>query len=188
LISNPGGIRAKVIGPIIQYFPKDGAVVDAKDGVEIVNNARKNLQISLEQGYIGKRSAYIKELDENDILKEIGDLVTKINEDKTKLFDKLPNIIHLEAVAELHRHAFLSVDQKDVLEVIAHAAKNPDVSKPIPNAKALYVKKTGDQYMVSSIPMENFEKYIKMNDGCWKKEVTKTKGGKQKSKKARSKQ
>jgi len=165
---------------VIQYFPKDT--------VEIVNNARKNLQISLEQGYIGKRSAYITEPNETDIPNNIN----SINIDKTNVFDKLPNVLHLEAVAELHRHAFLSADQKDVLEVIAHANKNEpnDVSGYIPNAKALYVKNTGDEYMVSSIQMnDDYKKYIKTMDGCWKKEeVKKAKQGgtKQKSKKARS--
>jgi len=168
---------------VIQYFPEDT--------VEIVKNARKNLQISLKEGYIGKRNSYIPELDTP--LAKIDDLKTKIEDDKTKdIFDKQPNVLHLEAVAELHRRAFLSVDQKDALEVIAHAANNKieDVSGYIPNAKALYVnKKESNQYMVSSIQMgKEFEKYIKIGD-CWKKEqVTKAKqGGKQKSKKARSK-
>lgn len=168
---------------VIQYFPEDT--------VDIVNNARANLQISLKEGYIGTKKAYIEPLD--NPLNDINALKLKIDTDKTNIFDKLPNVLHLEAVAELHRHAFLSVDKKDVLQVIAiaHSIANTtnkvdDMSDPIPNAKALYVKKDGKQYMVSSIQMGNYEKYIKIGD-CWKKEVKQTKGGKQKSKKARSK-
>lgn len=169
---------------VIQYFPENT--------VEIVKNARKNLQISLKEGYIGTKKAYIEETEQP---KDINALELKVKNDKTDIFDKLPNVLHLEAVAELHRHAFLSADKKDVLEVIANAHTNKvnDMSDPIPNAKALYVKKDNDEYMVSSIQMnKDFEKYIKTMDGCWKKEVkqtiAKTQGGtKQKSKKARSK-
>ena len=167
---------------VIQYFPEDT--------VEIVKKARKNLQISLKEGYIGTKKAYIEETEQPF---DIADLKLKItDDDRQKVFDKLPNVLHLEAVAELHRHAFLSADKKDVLEVIANAHTNGanDVSGYIPNAKALYVKKYNDEYMVSSIQMnKDYEKYIKIGD-CWKKEETKTTkqgGTKQKSKKARSK-
>jgi hypothetical protein len=169
---------------VIQYFPEDT--------VEIVKKARKNLQISLKEGYIGTKKAYIEETEQP---KDINALELKVKNDKTDIFDKLPNVLHLEALAELHRHAFLSADKKDVLEVIANAHTNgaKDVSEYIPNAKSLYVKKDANgEYMVSSIQMNTaYEKYIKIGD-CWKKEVkqtiAKTQGGtKQKSKKARSK-
>jgi hypothetical protein len=172
---------------VIQYFPKRQSTIRE---VGLVNNARANLQISLKEGYIGTKKAYIEETEQPF---DIAELKLKITDDKQKVFDKLPNVLHLEAVAELHRHAFLSADKKDVLEVIANAHTNgaKDVSGYIPNAKALYVKKDANgEYMVSSIQMnKDYEKYIKIGD-CWKKEETKTTkqgGTKQKSKKARSK-
>ena len=171
---------------VIQYFPKRQSTIRE---VGLVNNARENLRISLKEGYIGTKKAYIEETEQPF---DIAELKLKITDDKQKVFDKLPNVLHLEAVAELHRHAFLSADKKDVLEVIANAHTNgaKDVSEYIPNAKSLYVKKDANgEYMVSSIQMNTaYEKYIKIGD-CWKKEVkAKTQGGtKQKSKKARSK-
>ena len=166
---------------VIQYFPEKGADTNETNN-GIIQKARDNLQISLKQGYIGTKKEYIDQLETP--LQNITDIVIK-----KEIFDKLPNVLHLEAVAELHRHAFLSADKKDVLEVIANAHTNSDVSEPIPNAKALYVKKDGDKYIVSTIQMnQEFEKYIKKENGCWTKTKTKTtKGGKQKSKKARSK-
>lgn len=166
---------------VIQYFPVKGAVT--KDE-EIVKKARDNLQISLKQGYIGTKKEYIEPPTGQPA--KIDD----INIKEKEIFDKLPNVLHLEAVAELHRHAFLSADKKDVLEVIANAHTNkPEDVEPISNAKALYVKKENDKYMVSTIQMNSdYEKYIKTMDGCWKKTKTTKQGGtKQKSKKARSK-
>jgi hypothetical protein len=169
---------------VIQYFPIDGATTKDK---EIVNNARENLQMSLKEGYIGKRNSYIKPTEQQPA--KIGAIQSNIDTIK-EVFDKLPNVLHLEAVAELHRRAFLSVDQKDALEVIANAHSPPtnDYKPTTPTTKTLYVKKDINQYMVSSIQMNTeFEKYVN-GGGCWKKEGSKKKGGtKQKSKKARSK-
>lgn len=169
---------------VIQYFPEDEANTNETNN-KIIQEARANLQTSL-QGYIGTKKSYIEPTEQP---KDIGNIDIKEKE----VFAKLPNVLHLEAVAELHRHAFLSADKNDVLQVIAHAKtnKSEDVSEYIPNAKALYVKKDGEQYMVSTIQMnQEYEKYIKIGD-CWKKEQVKTKttqgGTKKKSKKARSK-
>ena len=172
---------------VIQYFPKEGAVSVKADN-KIIQEARKNLQTSLEQGYIGERNSYIEPLTNPP------DNIGKI-EIKKDVFDKLPNVLHLEAVAELHRRAFLTVDKKDALELIANHKQPPNPkeykSTDTLTTKTLYVKNDNNEYMVSSIQLnEKFEKYVN-GGGCWAKEEEpkkKTKGGtKQKSKKVRSK-
>lgn len=106
---------------VIHYFPVDGAVSETtnKEDKEIVKNARDNLQKSL-QGYIGTTKQPII-TPAKDKLTTIDDMKTELLNIRKEVINRLPNVLRLEAIAELHRHAFLTVSQKDVLEVIAHA-------------------------------------------------------------------
>ena len=181
---------------VIHYFPKDGAISDTTDqeDKDIIQAARKNLQKSL-NGYIGTtRKEYITAL--NDPLATIKDLDKKLKEIKKDVIDKLPNVLHLEAVAELHRRAFLTVDKKDALELIAdtytgaisNVKPNPDNSSE--EGKTLYVyvaKDAKDEYMVSSIKLnDKFKKYTKKNNGCWTEEKDESKGGTKHKSKSKS--
>lgn len=182
---------------VIHYFPKDGAISNTTDqeDKDIIQAARKNLQKSL-NGYIGTtRKEYITAL--NDPLEKIGDLDKKLKDIKTDVIDKLPNVLELEAVAELHRHAFLTVDKKDALELIADsytsASSNvkPDNENPSEEGKILYVyfdkKSKDDEYMVSSIKLnDKFKKYTKKNNGCWTEEKGGSKGGTKHKSKSKS--
>jgi hypothetical protein len=180
---------------VIQYFPIDGAVKDPdEEDKTIVNTARNNLQKSL-QGYRGSRSEYIEKPSENPANIGSMDLDTI-----KKTVDKLPNVLHMEAIAELHRRAFLTVDKKDALELIADAhasvAKKLQTSSQVSSStpeKTLYLfNNDEDKYMVSGIKLnDTFKKYTKKNNGCWTKEEGESKGGTKKkyksTKKTRSK-
>ena len=176
---------------VIHYFPKDGAISDSTDqeDKDIIQGARDNLKKSL-NGYIGTtRKEYIPALE--DPLEKIDDLAGMLKDIKTDVIDKLPNVLELEAVAELHRRAFLTVDKKDALEVIAHAHIDQGEKADDPKAKTLYVfKKENNEYMVSSIKLNNdFKKYIKNGEDCWakaKEEEPKKGGSKKSTKKART--
>jgi hypothetical protein len=185
---------------VINYFPNDGAISTTTDEEDkkMVKEARVNLQKSL-QGYVGKRNAYI-EAPENPPT-NIDDLKTKIDKIKKKVI--LPNVLHLEAVSELHRHAFLTVDKKDALELIADAHASvggtgkklqtpSQVSSSTPEKTLYLFNNDEDKYMVSGIKLnDTFKKYTKKNNGCWTKEEGESKGGTKKkyksTKKTRSK-
>jgi hypothetical protein len=101
---------------VIQYFPIDGAVKDPdEEDKTIVNTARNNLQKSL-QGYRGSRSEYIEKPSENPANIGSMDLDTI-----KKTVDKLPNVLHMEAIAELHRRAFLMVNPDDRKQLMENA-------------------------------------------------------------------
>ncbi len=86
---------------VILYFPK-------QDGVEmgtintLIQNVRNDLIKSLD-GYVGTRTRHITPPDIKDQPDKITDLETVITAIKGQ-FVNLPNVLHLEAVAELHRH------------------------------------------------------------------------------------
>lgn len=146
---------------VIQYFPANDAV--SKDN-NIIQTARANLQKSLKQGYIGTtRSEYIKPLDSQ--LTNIAALKGEIDKIKTNVFDNLPNVLHLEAIAELHRRAFLTVSEQDRndLEVIAQYKSTPPSNPP--------QKSSGPPLSVKqSLPSTGLEKSAPQSYGGGKEE------------------
>ena len=87
---------------VILYFPKR----DERTGMDIINeliqNARNDLIKSLD-GYVGTRTRHITPPGIEAQPDNIDKLKTDITAIKTS-FVNLPNVLHLEAVAELHRH------------------------------------------------------------------------------------
>jgi hypothetical protein len=101
---------------VLNYFPEEGAVSDTTDEADkaIVENARTNLQTSL-QGYRGTRKEYIETPSITP-----KDVDTMSNELKNKKIP-IPNVSHMEAIAELYRHAILMVNPDDKANLIKDA-------------------------------------------------------------------
>ena len=145
---------------VITHFPAEGAVSDTTDDIDkkIVQDARENLKNSL-QGYRGTRAEYIKPLETPP--EKVGDMKTKLN--KNEILSNIPNVSHMEAIAELHRRAFLMVSDQDK-EALIKASKIP-----IPSVKTTST-------VVETLPTNpesTSEKYIKFLANYLKLDTTK---------------
>jgi hypothetical protein len=119
---------------VITHFSVDDAI-SSKDpeDITIVKGARTNLQTSL-QGYRGKRGEYIEPPATPP--QSVNAMKNELTNIKDKTLSNIPNVSHMEAIAELHRRAFLMVSDQDKADLMVDAkivATTPAVTTTTPS-------------------------------------------------------
>ena len=142
---------------VITHFSEIDAISSTKpDDINIVRNARANLQTSLE-GYRGKRTKYIEPLETPP--QSVDDMKQQLTSIKEQTLNTLPNVSHMEAIAELHRRAFLMVEPKDKEELMAAANIVPTQVAPSVTTQVAPSVPTTKSSIVSHIEI-NGKKYL----------------------------